>query len=398
MSGASAKKSSRSSLVQARAYNQSRIKSFRRCQRQYGFRYDFEPGKELVPRVSSTPLHRGSWMHALQEVYFKGLAEDQGFDAEMVWGTSETKEGEVYIPCMTWEEEHDRRIKLFNGLFDEEKEKLGFDLPNNCYRLFKGYLRVNEEADQEKFRVASLPDGSPGIEFVVEWDLSPWKVTSPFKGRIDRLIEDLEYGGLWIWDAKWMKNIPGPDERVMNPQSSLYVGALRYGMGLDVRGFVYDYGRTKAPTIPEPVKRGSAKTPSGCITMKDGLDTDYWTYLRAIRDHHGDDAKHYVRTVYKQKLKELKARDILWYRRERIPVEDFKIKQSLREFIMTVRQIERRASFEASPRSFFYNCRFNCDYYSPCTAMFSGLDIRALVKQQYVVQEERYTEEDLLSA
>src|SRR5262252_4264156 len=205
------------------AFNQSRTKMFRRCQKQYSFRYDYaakfgqDRNKEMVPKVHKTALYRGTWMHAQQEAHHRewaGVAEE------------------------SWKEVHARFTEEYNGLFDEEKEEIDFE-PDDLRRLFRAYLRFWGTHDPDRYTVAKLADGSPAIEFVVSAKL-PTRITkAPFKGRIDLLVEDHEYGGLWIWDAKWVRTIPIPDERMMSPQSLLYPWACREN-DLDVRGFVYN--------------------------------------------------------------------------------------------------------------------------------------------------------------
>ena len=126
------------------------------------------------------------------------------------------------------------------------------------------------------------------------------------------------------------------------------------------------------------------------------MDTDYYTYLWAIKELHGEMWKDYAKAYYREKLLQLKDRDVLWYRRERIPVEDEKIKQALLEFLVSVRDIQRRSKY--APRSYFYNCRWGCEYHSLCVAEFAGLDIDPLIKADYTTAEERYASEpDLLA-
>jgi hypothetical protein len=60
---------------------------------------------------------------------------------------------------------HEGLTHSFNLLFEEEREELG-DLPGECERLFKAYLRFWSE-DQDTYSVAELPDGTPAIEFMV---------------------------------------------------------------------------------------------------------------------------------------------------------------------------------------------------------------------------------------
>ena len=102
-----------------------------------------------------------------------------------------------------------------------------------------------------------------------------------------------------------------------------------------------------------------------------------------------------------RQLQELKAREALWFRRERIPVEPARINQALGEFLQTCRDIERRHT-KFVPRTYNYTCPRNCDYHELCVAEFQGLDIAPLIKLHYQVESERYGEdsnqEDLLAA
>lgn len=373
-------------------FNQSRIKQFRRCQKQYSFRYDYpalyggKAKQEMVPMRKKLPLYRGSWMHALQEALHHQWAGMTPFDLEFGEGKHR-----LLIPTEKWQDVQWVLTEQFNAMFEEEREELG-DLPGECERLFKSYLRFWKD-DNATYSVAELPDGKPAIELVVDASLEKFGLkNAAFKGKIDLVVEDDEYGGLWIWDAKWVKSIPDPDERMMSPQALLYVWALRETYDLDVRGFVYNYGRTKAPTIPHALKR-----PAGMLSLAAKMDTDVHTYLKAIRDNHGEDYKRFL-PYYKQKLRDLKGREGMWFDRARIPVEDDRILRAVKEYVASVRDIQRRETRrEYVPRSYFFNCKFGCDYHSLCAAEFQGLEIEPLVKQTMMFSGERYEKEDLLN-
>ena len=340
-------------------FNQSKVKMFRRCDKQYSFMVDYaDEGYELKPKYPSLPLKIGGWLHELQQAWHEEWAGVEGAD---------------------WEVRHDQLSQQFNNLFDEEKEKYG-DLPTEAYRLFRAYRRHYKD-DVERYRVARLHDGSPAIEFVVD---VPLMGDHRFKGRVDLMVEDQEYGGLWIWDAKWVKSIPKPDERMMSPQSLMYPWGL-FKSDYAVRGFVYNYGRKKPPTVPQVLKKGF-------LTTKHSLDSDVYTYLEAIKQLHGDDWKVLAKTYYAEKLRELKARHNDWFRRERVPVDNVRINTALREFKTSCRDILRRAT-EDIPRNYLYNCRFNCDYHDLCVAEFTGRDITKLLKTNFVQEEERYARE-----
>jgi hypothetical protein len=354
------------------AYNQSRIKLFRRCQKAYSFRYDYDPPRELVPKNPKAALYRGTWLHALQEAHHRDWA-----------GVSDDEDRPSVEMVMA------KMVDQFNNLYDEEREEYG-DIPSQVHRLFRTYLRYWKD-DADRYEVATLHDGSPAIEFVVEVPLTKWGIEEPFKGRIDLMVEDKEYGNLWPWDAKWMSKIPAPDERMMSPQRLLYAWALKKE-GYPVGGFVFNYGRTKEPTIPNVLKRNSKYGAAGYLTTKPSLDCDYWTYLDCIKETHGDYWREAAKTVYHAKLIELRNRHTLWFRRERVPVEDGQIKQAVRELIVSVRDIQRRNT-KNPPRTYDYRCKWGCDYHDLCVGQFTGLDIEPLIKAQYTTEDERYGED-----
>lgn len=355
---------------QAGAYNQSRVKLFLRCRRAYYYRYDYPVvvmGKkgnvELTPIHSALPLKKGSWLHELLAAYW---LQQAGIGRG-------------------WEARHCELATEFSKLFEEERAQYG-DLPEEAYRLFRGYLRRWRD-DEGKFRVAQLASGDPAVEFVIEVPLDRWGVSAPFKGRVDILVEDLEYGGLWIRDAKWVRGIPGPDERMMSPQNIMYVWALRK-LGYDVRGFIYDYGRTKTPTEPAILK-------SGFVTTRQSMDCDVSTYLRQMVKAHGKKgAKQLARTYYKEKLAALRAREATWYVRERIPVQGPRVVNGFKEFILACREIEKR-NIKNPVRTYLYNCHWNCAYHEPCVAEFQGLDVENLFKQRFEVVQETYAQEEI---
>lgn len=375
-------------------YNQSRTKMFRRCQKQYSFRYDYpalygaKGKKEMIPLKKKLPLYRGSWMHALQEAHHHTWAGIEEF--EMVFGEGKHA---LRFPVTRWQDVQEVLTEQFNNTFEEEREELG-DLPDETLRMWKSYQRFWKE-DSERYTVATLPDGEPAIEFIVEADLTKFGLkNSAFKGKLDLLVHDEEYDGLWIWDAKWVKKIPDPDERMMSPQACLYVWALREKYDLDVRGFVYNYGRTKPPTVPHVLQR-----PAGMLSLAAKMDTDYSTYLRAIKDTHGKRWQNYI-PYYLPKLKDLRGREGMWFDRERIPVENDRQLRAVREYIATVRDIKRRETRRGYvPRTYLYSCKRGCDYHELCAAEFQGLEIEPMIKRNFDFAGERYIREesDLLS-
>lgn len=306
-------------------------------------------------------------MHALQEEYHREWAGIKGANWHTIY--------ELYTT-------------QFNMLFDEERAELG-DLPGECLRLFTTYLRRYGKDDQEKYKVLKI-DGKPAIELMIEASMKRWGVTVPFKGKLDLVVQDQEYGGIWIWDAKWVKRVPPQDERRMSPQAPLYVWGLRKTYGVEALGFLYNYGCTKPPTPPAILKTGGISVAKKCAA-------DYETWIRTIKEVHGDDWRHYAKTRYRDRLLEAKARSVEYFDRVRIPVEPVVVRGALSEALATIRDIERR-ELTSPPRSYFYNCRWSCDYHDLCATQFLGMDISGLLAAKYTTDEERYGTEDLLDA
>src|SRR5688572_3488208 len=219
----------------------SMLKTFRRCPRQAHYKYVLR----LKPKSLSKPLRRGTWMHSLLETHHGG--ED-------------------------WEAKHKELSLQFSELFDEEKEKLG-DLPRECRRLMKSYLWHYKD---DEWKVHD-------VEFILETELPDGTI---YRCKIDLLMEN-QYG-LWIVDHKSHATLPNFDFRLLDAQSALYVWCA-WRNKLRVQGHIWNYLKTKPPTVPQLLKDGSR------LSAK-RIETDYVTFVGAIK-HYGLDPQKYAGTI-----------------------------------------------------------------------------------------------------
>lgn len=242
----------------------SMLKSFLGCPKNAQYKY----AERLKPRSVTSrdqPLKRGTWVHELLETHYQG--------------------GD-------WRETHAANTKRYSRLLDEEKEALG-DLPTEAARLMRAYLwhyGADKTDPMHGWKILGTE-----VTFDAVWPDSE-DGNDIYRCRVDLLVED-EYG-LLIVDHKTHKSLPDLTFRLVDAASPLYIWAAREN-GHNVRGFLWNYLRVKAPTKPEMVYVGTKRER---LTTK-AIDTDWPTYARAIKEYGLD----HTAEPYRTKLRQLKA-------------------------------------------------------------------------------------------
>jgi hypothetical protein len=313
----------------------SRLKVYRRCPKQYDFKYMMG----LRRKKRSVQLERGSWIHELLMVHCDG--ED-------------------------WRERHSLLTKQFNNLFEEEREGLG-DLPRECARIMRSYLRTYERTDRRYVTVDSEMDEIVRLPNGLDLHMI-----------IDRIAWDRQLKGNWIWDYKTRKSFEDQDNLLLDPQGGLYIDGLRALRGYEpILGFVVDEIRTKAPAVPGVLK-------SGELSKRKNIDTDTYTYMAAIR-RHGLDPTNYAGIL---RLIAARQKD-RFFRRVAIPKDPPLVRSLRREALQSARAIERSVQRQEFPRTFDRSCAWGCDYRDICIADLMGGDISSMVKMGFTSDKEQ---------
>jgi len=297
----------------------SMLKTMRRCPKQAQYKYV----ERLKPKRLGRPLRCGTWMHKLQEVYYKG--------------------GD-------WREEQQRQTSKFRKLWEDEQSDVG-DLPGDTERLWRSYLwhykNDNWKVLETEFTLeAELPDGSK------------------LRGKVDNLIED-QYG-LWIVDHKWHKVFPDHSFRILDQQSVGYLW-LALKNKIPVQGHIWNYGRSKPPTLP-------VLTKTGLIARWRMLDTDYPTAARFIKNH--PDLRDISR--YYPKLRILKSHRYVhgepqrsnFFRRVVVEKPISQINRNIRELYRTHLRMHDYdfQDIDSVERVPDRSCTFMCSYRDLCSA------------------------------
>ena len=317
---------------------QSMIKTFRRCPKQCQYKYV----DRLKPRALGKPLRQGDWMHKLFEAHYKG--DD-------------------------WQVIHKHLTNKFHNLFDEERDVLG-DLPTECDRIMRSYL----------WHYANDPWKVLDTEFVLEAELPNGHI---FRVKIDLLIED--QFGLWLVDHKFNAKLPDLAVRILDIQSAMYVWAATR-MKLKVNGFIWNYVRRKAPTIPQITQAGRLS--------RRKIDTDYPTLYRTLKKNNISPGLHREQLLRLKSYRFEHGAPQLspFFRRNVIERNPEMLKHFAREALHTSKRMhaypfDQVDIVERVPD--FMGCR-NCSYQEICTLEAFGGDTRNLRKQRFETVDPMY--------
>lgn len=310
----------------------SKVQTWRSCNK----RYEYSVIRNLQAKAKAAAPLRGTILHAMLAAYdMKGQKA-----AKQVW--------------VDYDEKYDK-------LFEEERELYGDNFMEDIWRIYRGYLRTYREDDWEVVTTEGL----------VQTQLTP-KIL--FEGHYD--LQVLSKRRHWLVDRKSHKVIPTAEERFSNSQLLLYAEAWNreHPRSDQVDGVIWDYIRTKAPTIPEVLKSGVA------LTRRKDLDTDVYTYRKAIRDNGFDE------DAYTPYLRELENRDPdRFYLRVPLPIPSKEMtKIVVGEFIHSAEAIRTAKCF---PRNMTYQCS-RCEFFKLCQAELAGINAKFVERSNYEEREE----------
>lgn len=308
----------------------SSIKTVLRCEQQYVYKYV----QGIVPRMPALPLKLGSWLHSLLEHrYVDG----------------------------TWKKEHKRLSKEFGRLFAEEQEHYG-DLPAQASSVMLGYdahwLDDHEDWD--------IKDAEVKIEY-------PLNDRWTYVAVLDVVAENDE--GVWIWDHKTFKQkAPTADYRIIDPQSALYVWVYEKLTSIKPAGFVFNYVRTKLPTVPPLLKSGNA------ISKAKKYDTNELTLLATLKQYGLDPAD------YQTELADARSRNGLFYDRVFIPRPAAVIRNILADIKELLPRIRALHEGKRPTRTLTRDCEHSCGYYMVCLTELTGGNSEYIRKHQYTLR------------
>jgi hypothetical protein len=308
----------------------SSLKTLLRCEQQY--RYKFVDN--LQPKRHALPLKLGSWIHSLLEARYK--------DGD--WRTTQEK-----------------MKRQYDKMFQEERDFYG-DLPALTTTIMRGY-DYHWRNDEQDWDIVDT-------ELAVELPLSKsWK----YVAKLDVVADNEE--GRWVWDHKTFKGkAPSTDYRTADPQSALYVWVYERLFGVKPVGFVFNYLRTKLPTVPRLLKNGT-------LSRAKNIDTNWITLARAIKRYGLDPRAH------RDLLAAARARDNLFYDRVFIPKPDAVIRSLLQDIQEKAPRIRELHEGSRPVRTLTMDCQRYCPYHVLCMTELTGGDGSYIRRHEFETRE-----------
>lgn len=306
--------------------SQSQIKSWRRCKRAHWYKYIQHLGKI----VRAAPLLRGTILHKMIE--------------------TKLQKGDPMKVLAEHEKENRRALR-------ENPEEYGETFIEDIRRIFQGYERAYRS---DPYKVIHL-EKKGEVELPNGYHL---------KYIVDAIVKD-KNGRLWLLDRKSHKNIPDDKARFSDIQLVLYYWAWNLEHPKEqVDGIIWDYLRTKPPTIPEQLKNGE-------LTRRKNLDTDYFTYATEVANK-GLNPKD-----YEEILLDLKARGSRdFFERVPLPSPTKEVVKSIVEDAAETAEEIAELGEKAKARNLTRDCSW-CEFFDLCHAELRGLDASFVRKTKY---------------
>ena len=317
----------------------SMLKTFRRCPKQAEFKYVHR----LKPRMIGSPLKRGSWVHELLEEHHNGR---------------------------DWRIRHAQLSAKFDELFDEEKDYYG-DMPTEIATIMESYEWHYRDDPWEVLET----------EFQIETEFPDGTI---YRGKVDALIQNAF--GMWVVDHKTHKTLPDHSFRLLDAQSALYLWACLRNK-LPVQGFIWNYVRWKAPSIPVLLKDGSRLSKSAC-------DTDYPTLYRTLKKYQEERGykltqfdKDWLARLKAQRYEVGKPQESTFFRRDMLEKDRAMLKRVATGNYVTSKRMHSYnfTNPDAVERVVERGCAFSCSYTDICAAELMGANIMPMIKQNYIV-------------
>src|SRR5690606_22131480 len=195
--------------------------------------------------------------------------------------------------------------------------------PTEIPQIMEGYDKMWKDEDLEYME---LQGKKAEFDFAIPLDGKPLEESDlVYTGKIDTVVQDSK-DRVWLMEHKSFKKLPSENFRFANQQALLYTWVLPQIGFPKPTGVIWDYLRTKVPTVPGVLK-------SGGLSKAKAIDTTRDVYLKAIKDNGLDPAD------YEDILQSLEGKELDFYRRIYLPAKENKIENVFKDLKETAMEI-----------------------------------------------------------
>lgn len=308
--------------------SQSKVKAWRHCRLQYHLKYIEMLKKKKVKR----PFTFGTIVHNMLE------AEAEGDDPFEILNAVELQKGDYFR----------REIEMYGEIIDDIRVIMTeYFLHWQNDSLVP--IRKNKRSSEHEFRI-ELMNGL-------------W-----FTGRIDGAVNARKMR--WVKENKTFSREPGEDERWRSVQGAVYFRALEMMGWPAFDGLLWDYIRSKPPSVPEVLKSGQ---------MSERKISTLPTKLIEFFGERGE-------KVPEKLMTEAKENRPNYFFRVYNPVKRPVVDMVFNEFVETAIEIAENHG-KSQVRNIGRHCSW-CDYEGLCRAEMQGSDVDFIKSREYTVTED----------
>jgi hypothetical protein len=327
---------------------------WQRCEQRYYYQYV----RYLRHRDVFLAPTLGRFLHTYLEYFYQGVKE--GHYPEDAHMAAQFKTSSKFVS----ELKGYAQTAFISGNEDMARELEA--LPAMAGRLSDRYYLVRGKVDADRYEILH-------VEEKLKLQITDGIVST---GVTDLVTRDKENGLTNIWEHKSTQYVPQDSVRLRDFQTMLYAIKVRDQFDINIDSVIWNYIRTKEPTIPEVLK-------SGGLTLRKDLDSTWEVYSATARRAGID--------PYEEKYAEMRQR--LEGREETIFFPRYEVVIVTNEGILMDDYIEEARRMKAGReswkrgdskpiRTLARDCD-GCDYLRICQAALTGGDEEDIISMRF---------------
>lgn len=340
------------------SFSLSAFSAWQQCEAKYNYSYV----RRLSPKVKDVASKRGIILHGYLAGYYNGIRAGV-----------QPQQAHINSLLAVLEVEKPKAIAAANTAFftgNEDLAKSYLDLCDAVERIANRYFLARGRYDAARYEVLMVED----------YIRTPLLADIVSNSIIDLVFrEKAERGLIWLVEHKSTGNVPSSSVRIRDFQTFLYGSVLKHARGIHVDGVLWNYLRTKEPTIPKLLKAGN-------FSRDKSIDSTWDTYKRAVLEA-GQDPQAYSDM---EELLGERETTVFFPRYENVIVVD--PDTLMHDYIteasrMRVARMQWDAGIARPIRTLTRDCDW-CSFYKLCEAALMGGDEEDLIQRHFTTERD----------